>query len=69
MKWLRSGRSAPRSGLWSEGSLSHFGPPTEPKRIASDCSQVLRVSSGSGDPVRSMAAPPTGFSVKLKETP
>jgi len=33
-------------GLLLGGSFSHFGPPTEPKRMASDCSQVIERGVG-----------------------
>ena len=50
VKCLRSGRSAARSGWSLGGSFSHFGPPTDPKRIASHCSQVCNVLSGNALP-------------------
>lgn len=37
-------------------------PPMAPRRIASDCLETERVSSGKGTPVASNAAPPKSFS-------
>ena len=50
--------SSPFSGLISLGSVSHLGPPTEPRRTASLALQAVSVSSGKGTPVASIAAPP-----------
>ncbi len=47
----------------------HFGPPTEPKRMASAFSQACTVSGGSGWPVASIAAPPTRCSLREMENP
>jgi len=65
-KCLRSGSRAPRSGWMSGGRLSHLGPPTEPKRMASLFSQAEMVSAGSGVSllVASSAAPPTSWTLR-----
>src|SRR5512147_1537966 len=55
---LRS-RSKPRSGLISNGSRSHFGPPTAPSRTASAASASAIVLSVIGTPCASIEAPPT----------
>ena len=39
-----------RSGCDAGGKCSHFGPPTEPNRIASSCSQPATVAGGRGSP-------------------
>src|SRR5215468_2739142 len=62
---LRS-RRRPRSGFCWNGSESHFGPPTAPKRTASLCCASRSVSSVSGTPWASSAAPPTRPSVTSK---
>src|SRR4051812_2955531 len=55
--------SSPCSGRGASGSVvSHFGPPTAPSSTASASRQPARVSSGRGDPVASIAAPPTKYS-------
>ena len=59
---LRSLRS-PDSGRKSDGWESHAGPPTAPKNTASADLQASRVSSGSGAPVASIAAPPIVYSL------
>src|SRR5215510_9540241 len=59
----------PRSGRFSWGRLSHLGPPTEPKRMASLRSQRARVAGGRGSPVASMAAPPIRAGSNSKATP
>eukprot|EP00755_Sulcionema_specki_P013122 Sspe_Gene.53155::Locus_29407_Transcript_1_1_Confidence_1.000_Length_1348::g.53155::m.53155 len=61
--------SSPCSGFPSVGfRLSHFGPPTAPRRIASDFRQALRVKSGRAlFPVASKAAPPMRWLSKVKE--
>ena len=43
--------------------------PTAPRRTASDCFAFLNVSSGSGTPTSSKAAPPMGSSSNLKSSP
>ena len=48
----------PPSGLILKFSLSHFGPPTAPKSIASDFSHKISVSLGKGFPDLSIAMPP-----------
>ena len=48
----------PLSGLNERSMLSHWGPPTAPNKIASDCFPSASVSSGSGTPVSSIALPP-----------
>ena len=45
------------------GALSHLGPPTEPKRIASLSLALSRVSGRNGSPYWSMAEPPTKSSL------
>src|SRR3954447_22352166 len=51
--------SRPCSGRGFAGSVvSHRGPPTAPRRMASASRHPARVSSGRGEPVASMAAPP-----------
>ena len=52
----------PCSGLWSNGKLSHFGPPTAPKRTASDFLAFSIVSSLIGNLKASIHAPPTSSS-------
>ena len=54
----RSPRS-PFSGRMEMSSGSHLGPPTAPSSTASASRAMLRVTSGRGRPVASMAAPPT----------
>src|SRR4051794_29862559 len=55
--------SRPCSGRGLEGSVvSHCGPPTAPRRMASASRQPARVSSGRGAPVASIAAPPIRYS-------
>lgn len=44
-------------------------PPIAPRRTASDSLAVVRVSSGSGTPAESSAAPPTGTSRKQNSMP
>src|SRR3954470_3968359 len=59
--------SSPCSGRGLAGSVvSHRGPPTAPSRMASASRQPARVSSGRGDPVASMAAPPIRYSENVK---
>src|SRR3954452_11470154 len=59
--------SSPCSGRGRLGSVvSHFGPPTAPRRTASAARQPAKVSSGSGDPVASIAAPPIEYSENVK---
>src|SRR3954471_8689592 len=59
--------SSPCSGRGRFGSVvSHFGPPTAPRRTASAARQPAKVSSGSGDPVASIAAPPIEYSENVK---
>src|SRR3712207_3926394 len=59
--------SSPCSGRGLSGSVvSHFGPPTAPSRTASESRQPARVSSGRAEPVASIAAPPTRYSVNEK---
>ncbi len=65
---LRKGSRAPRSGCSSGGSASHFGPPTEPNRIASEALQISTVFSGNALPSSSMAMPPTLAKVRSKAT-
>jgi len=60
-KCFRNGKSDARSGCSCGGSFSHFGPPTEPKRIASAARQAARVESGKALPCRSMPTPPTSW--------
>src|SRR5437763_94660 len=71
VKCLRSGRSAARSGCSFGGSFSHFGPPTEPKRIASDSEQTLSVEAvltdAPGDIWREIKPPRERDRVTLKE--
>jgi len=45
--------SKPFSGLLSEGRLSHDGPPTAPKSIASLSLAISKVAFGRGSPVSS----------------
>src|SRR3954468_14219684 len=55
--------SRPCSGRGFAGSVvSHCGPPTAPRRMASASRHPARVSSGRGEPVASMAAPPIRYS-------
>ena len=49
---------SPFSGLLLPGWLSHLGPPTAPRRTASDALQAFAVSSGYGTPYSSIAHPP-----------
>src|SRR3954454_22229785 len=59
--------SSPCSGRGGCASgVSHFGPPTAPRRTASAARQPAKVSSGSGDPVASIAAPPIEYSENVK---
>src|SRR4051812_46906989 len=59
--------SSPCSGRGLSGSVvSHCGPPTAPSRTASASRQAAMVSSGRGDPVASMAAPPMRCSENVK---
>src|SRR4051812_25038889 len=59
--------SRPCSGRGLAGSVvSHCGPPTAPRRMASAARQPARVSSGSGEPVASIAAPPIRYSENVK---
>uniref|UniRef100_A0A7V1ZIF4 Serine/threonine protein kinase n=1 Tax=Thermoanaerobaculum aquaticum TaxID=1312852 RepID=A0A7V1ZIF4_9BACT len=60
---------AEATGLTSTGRWSQRGPPTAPKRTASASRQSRKVASGSGSPVRSMAAPPTSPSLSLSFKP
>ncbi len=53
---------SPRSGRVA--APSQAGPPTAPSKTASAARHASRVSSGSGDPVWSMAAPPIRQSTK-----
>ena len=46
------------SGLLSPGRLSHFGPPTAPRRTASLAFAFSTVSTGRHSPVASIAHPP-----------
>src|SRR5260370_4310362 len=64
---LRSRRS-PRSGFLLKSAVSHFGPPTEPNNTASASSALFMVSSLSGTPCLSSAAPPTTSSLMSKPT-
>src|SRR5580658_2026839 len=50
--------SSPLSGRTLASGADHFGPPIAPSRMASAARQDASVASGSGWPVRSMAAPP-----------
>src|SRR5687767_1260150 len=59
----------PRSGRTSCPTLSHFGPPTAPNRIACAFLQRASVAGGSGPPVASIAAPPTSAVSNSNETP
>ena len=56
-------------GLFVGGRLSHLGPPTEPKRMASARSQAAMVASGRALPSMSMAIPPTRASVCSRRKP
>src|SRR3954464_5754843 len=59
--------SSPCSGRGLSGSVvSHCGPPTAPSRTASASRQAAMGSSGRGDPVASMAAPPMRCSENVK---
>src|SRR5439155_13005528 len=61
--------SRPCSGRGRFGSVvSHLGPPTAPSRTASAARQPAKVSSGSGDPVASIAAPPIEYSENVKSS-
>src|SRR5436190_489191 len=61
--------SSPCSGRGRFGSVvSHLGPPTAPSRTASAARQPAKVSSGSGDPVASIAAPPIEYSENVKSS-
>jgi hypothetical protein len=59
VKCFLKGSRAARSGCSFGGSFSHFGPPTEPKRMASLLSHSRNVLSGSALPWLSMPEPPT----------
>ena len=61
--------SRARSGLSSPGRSSHFGPPTAPRRTASDAFAISTVSSGRHLPVSSIAAPPASTYVYSKVCP
>src|SRR5882672_110624 len=67
-KSLRS-RKRPRSGFLSKGLLSHLGPPTAPNSTASAACASLIVSSVTGTPSASNAAPPTSARSMAKERP
>src|SRR5579884_163589 len=62
---LRS-RNRPASGRMSKGTLSHFGPPTDPNSTASAALACASVTSVSGTPEASIAAPPTRPSLNSK---
>src|SRR6202453_2586762 len=55
---LRSRRS-PCSGRTLASGADHFGPPTAPRRMASELRHSARVAAGNASPAASMAAPPT----------
>ena len=59
-------RSRPASGRMSKGTVSHFGPPTEPNSTASAASARATVASVTGTPCASIEAPPTRSSVISK---
>ena len=65
---LRMPRS-PRSGRFSGGWVSHLGPPTAERYTASEALHLVMVSSGRGQPVASMAAPPMWALSKVKVQP
>ena len=50
--------SNPLSGLCSKGRPSHFGPPTAPRRIASELNASDRTLSVSGSLYLSIDSPP-----------
>jgi hypothetical protein len=58
---LAEGQEGGALRLFGRGSFSHFGPPTEPKRMASAARQASRVESGRALPWLSMPAPPTSW--------
>ena len=58
-KWPRKPNNEALSGCSVGGKFSHFGPPTEPNKIASACSQPSMVDFGSAVPWLSIAQPPT----------
>lgn len=61
--------SRPRSGRSAAGRVSHLYPPMAARRTASDALHVSSVTSGSGTPVASSAAPPINASWMLREKP
>src|SRR5664279_1349001 len=61
--------SSPCSGRTFARGVSHAGPPTAPRSTASLARQSATVSSGSGFPVASMAAPPISADVVSNECP
>src|SRR5690606_3969602 len=62
--------SRPFSGRSSRsGSVSHFGPPTAPSRMASAARACSMVTSGSGLPCTSYAAPPSRPSSMARPRP
>src|SRR5690606_30954438 len=58
--------SRPRSGRMAGSMVSHFGPPTAPSSTASAARARSRVSSASGTPYLSMAAPPNSSKASSK---
>ena len=60
---LRSPSKA-RSGRLSPGNVSHFQPPTAPKRTASAALQASTVACGRHSPTASMAQPPAKTGVR-----
>ena len=61
--------SKPFSGRIAISRPSHLGPPTAPKRIASQALALVMVASGRGPPVASMAAPPSKAESMVKSKP
>ena len=55
--------SNPFSGFFAGSKLSHFGPPTPPRKIASESLAISIVESDIGEPSSSIAVPPIRRSV------
>ena len=56
----------PFSGRMAISKASHLGPPTAPNKIASAALAAVKVASGRGPPVASMALPPTNARLMLR---
>ena len=65
----RAAAAGPVRGAPAACGCDHFGPPMAPSSTASALRQALRVRSGSGSPVASMAAPPKGSSSSANSCP